>query len=53
VFWIVVEHLKAEMVVAHRDKRVLEEQYLAQIIAVSGRVVCGSDVGLVVHSVLD
>jgi hypothetical protein len=30
-----VEDLKAEMVVAHRDKKVLEEQYLAQIIAVS------------------
>jgi hypothetical protein len=42
-----VEDLKAEMVVAHRDKRVLEEQYLAQIIAVSDGVVCGSDVGLV------
>ncbi|WIA39971.1 hypothetical protein OEZ86_013401 [Tetradesmus obliquus] len=28
-----VEDLKAEMVVAHRDKKVLEEQYLAQIIA--------------------
>jgi hypothetical protein len=30
-----VEDLKAEMIVAHRDKKVLEEQYLAQIIAVS------------------
>jgi hypothetical protein len=30
-----VEDLKAEMVVAHRDKKVLEEQYIAQIIAVS------------------
>jgi hypothetical protein len=30
-----VEDLKAEMVVAHREKKVLEEQYLAQIIAVS------------------
>eukprot|EP00879_Flechtneria_rotunda_P014696 GHRR01015357.1.p1 GENE.GHRR01015357.1~~GHRR01015357.1.p1 ORF type:complete len:292 (+),score=92.48 GHRR01015357.1:1374-2249(+) len=30
-----VDDLKAEMVVAQRDKKVLEEQYLAQIIAVS------------------
>lgn len=30
-----MEDLKAEMAVAQRDKKVLEEQYLAQIIAVS------------------
>jgi hypothetical protein len=31
------EELKAEMVVPHTDKKVLEEQYLTQIIAVGGR----------------
>jgi hypothetical protein len=47
-----VEDLKAEMVVAHRDKKVLEEQYLAQIIAVGTHNSCNIVIWLLVWVVM-